>query len=230
MELGLFGTIEKAFTEGGFMMWVIFAAQVLSFAIIAERVKALFLDRETNQNKLVGLFEEDILKGDLEKAAMKAATLRGQTPIQTVVKEGVKAALNMGGREEIQCKIDEVLFDEQNKLNNRIEFLSMLGNVGTLLGLLGTIVGMIRSFASLANADQLTKANILSAGISEAMHATAYGLIMAIPTLVAYAVLQNRANKLNEDLTQGAIRVYNLLGFHFEAVPSKKKTTKSAAQ
>jgi biopolymer transport protein ExbB/TolQ len=91
-----------------------------------------------------------------------------------------------------------------------------------LLGLLGTIVGMIRSFAAISQADQLTKAAMLANGVSEAMHATAYGLIMAIPAIVMYSVLQNRINKLSEDMTQGALRIFNLLGFHYESVKAKK--------
>src|ERR1044072_7971478 len=130
----------------------------------------------------------------------------------------------MGGREEVQAKMDEVLVREQSKLEARVEFLAMLGNVGTLLGLLGTIIGMIHSFASLASADQMTKASLLAAGVSEAMHSTAYGLIMAIPALVMYSVLQNRVNKLSDDMTQAALRIFNLLGFHYDSVPSSKRS------
>jgi biopolymer transport protein ExbB len=56
------------------------------------------------------------------------------------------------------------------------------------------------------------------------MYATAYGLIMAMPALVMYAVLQNRANILSEDLTKGALKIYIWLGFNYESVPSS--TTK----
>src|SRR5690606_32183434 len=115
-----------------------------------------------------------------------------------------------------------VLMCEQTKIEARVEFLAMLGNVGTLLGLLGTIVGMIRSFAAISSADQMTKAALLAAGVSEALHATAYGLVMAIPALVMYSVLQNRVNKLSNDMTQAALRIYNLLGFHYDSIPSRK--------
>jgi biopolymer transport protein ExbB/TolQ len=85
---------------------------------------------------------------------------------------------------------------------------------------------MIRSFAAISNADQIAKATLLSQGVSEAMHATAYGLIMAIPALVMYSVLQNRVNKLSEDMTSAALRIYNLLGFHYESVPAKRASEK----
>jgi biopolymer transport protein ExbB/TolQ len=101
----------------------------------------------------------------------------------------------------------------------------MLGNVGTLLGLLGTIVGLIRAFGSVGAANAAEKAALLSQGVSEAMYATAYGLCMALPALIMYAVLQNRANALSEDLSKAALKLYIWLGFNYESVPSTKKRT-----
>jgi len=124
--------------------------------------------------------------------------------------------------------MDEVLLVENSRLQKRTVFLAMLGNVGTLLGLLGTIVGMIRSFGAIAEADPIQKANILAQGISEAMNATAYGLITAIPALIMFTVLQNRSQTLSEDLNQGALRIFNTLSYHYESVTARKvrSTTK----
>jgi biopolymer transport protein ExbB len=221
-----FGSIVNFFAVGGFWMFPIFVAQVVSLAIIAERVARLFLQRQPNLRAQASAFEADIKKGNLDRVLLQARGLERSSPLRNVVEAGASAAMNMGGREEIQAKMDEVLVREQSKLDSRIEFLAMLGNVGTLLGLLGTIVGMIRSFAAISQADQLTKAAMLASGVSEAMHATAYGLIMAIPALVMYTVLQNRANKLSEDMTQSALRIFNLLGFHYESVPAKRSSEK----
>jgi biopolymer transport protein ExbB/TolQ len=217
-----FGSIVSFFATGGFWMLPIFVAQLFSLAIIAERVVRLYLQRSPNLRGQANLFEADIKKGNLERVILQARSLDKSSALRHVVEAGASAAQNMGGRDEVQAKMDEVLVREQSKLEARVEFLAMLGNVGTLLGLLGTIVGMIRSFASLASADQITKAAMLAAGVSEAMHATAYGLIMAIPALVMYSVLQNRINKLSDDMTQAALRIYNLLGFHYDSVKTKK--------
>ncbi len=222
MESSFFGSIANFFTTGGFWMFPIFIAQVVSLAIIAERVIRLYIQRKPNLRQQASLFESDIKKGNLDRVLLQARNLGRKSPLRAVVEAGSLAALNMGGREEVQAKMDEVLVREQSQLEARVEFLAMLGNVGTLLGLLGTIIGMIRSFASIAEVDQITKAAMLASGVSEAMHATAYGLIMAIPALIMYAVLQNRVNKLSDDMTQAALRIYNLLGFHYDSVPSRK--------
>lgn len=221
-----FGSIVNFFAVGGFWMFPIFVAQLVSLAIIAERVVRLYFQRQPNLRGQSNLFEADIKKGNLERVILQARSLDRSSALRHVVEAGAQAALNMGGRDEVQAKMDEVLVREQSKLEARVEFLAMLGNVGTLLGLLGTIVGMIRSFAAISQADQMTKAAMLASGVSEAMHATAYGLIMAIPALVMYSVLQNRINKLSDDMTQAALRIYNLLGFHYDSVRTKKTAEK----
>lgn len=224
-DMDFFTSTTKFFAEGGFWMFPIFIAQVAALVIIADRVTALYLRRQANQQGLAQAFEADIRRGELETVVRRAQSLSSDSSLRRVIEAGATAAINMGGREEVQAKMDEVLFAEQTNLEKRIEFLSMIGNVSTLLGLLGTIVGMIRSFTAISSADQVTKATLLAQGISEAMHATAYGLIVAIPTLVAYSILQNRIHSLSDDLTKASIRIYNLLGFSYEAVPSKKKVS-----
>jgi biopolymer transport protein ExbB len=217
--------IVKAFSQGGFWMIPILGIQISAVIIIIERVFALYVKRSVSARSLVSLFEEDIKKGNLSRVMSKAENLPQGSALRKVVEAGTQAAINMGGREEIQAKMDEVLYHEQGRLEARVEFLSMFGNVATLMGLLGTIIGMIRSFAAIGGMDQTTKAAMLAQGISEAMNATAYGLIVAIPALITYSILQNRVNKLSDDMTKAALRLFNLLGFHYESVPLKKTTS-----
>jgi biopolymer transport protein ExbB len=220
--MDIFSSIADAFRHGGIWMWVIFVAQMFSFAIIAERIFALYVSRKDNQKTLAKSFEQDIRKGDIEKVISRAQSMDQTQSIAKIVQAGAMAARDMGGREEIQAKMDEILIAESAKLEKRIGFLAMIGNVGTLVGLLGTITGLIDSFASVSTANPVEKAALLSKGISMAMHATAYGLIMAIPSLVLYAVLMNRANNLSEDMNQAALSVFNWLSFNYESVPQRK--------
>ncbi|MCC6278660.1 MAG: MotA/TolQ/ExbB proton channel family protein [Oligoflexia bacterium] len=221
-----FATIAEAFRSGGIWMWLIFMAQVVSLAIIAERVMALYLSRKGGQRRIAKQFEEDIRKGNLEKVITRSQNLGGSDPIGKVIQAGSQAALDLGGREEIQARMDEVLLAENTRNEKRIGFLAMMGNVGTLLGLLGTIIGMIESFSSVSSANPVEKATMLSHGISIAMHATAYGLIVAIPALVMYSVLQNRANMLSEDLNQGALMAFNWLSFSSDSISGRKTKSK----
>lgn len=221
MSLDMFTEIAKAFREGGFWMWFIFFLQIMSIAIIFERFWVLYVQRNLSQ-KLVALeFEQDIRKGNLDKVIEKAKILSFDNPIGRAILAGTAVARDFGGQNEIQGKMDEILLEEQADIEKRTGYLSMLGNVGTLAGLLGTIVGMIKAFAAVGMADPAEKAILLSQGISEAMNTTAYGLIMAIPALIMFAILQNRTNLLSEDLNQGALKIFNWLSYAYEVVPAR---------
>ena len=223
--MGIFTNIIQAFNHGGFVMWVIFAGQIVSLSIILERVFVLYLSRSLNSRKIAKELEEDIKKGRLSEVIIKAQTLAAHgSALGKTVLAGTQAAFHHGGKEEIQSKMDEVLLSEATILEKRTGFLAAIGNIGTLAGLLGTILGLISSFEAVANSNPIEKANMLSSGISMAMHATAYGLIMAIPALVMFAVLQNRANALSDDLNQTALMVYNWLSYSFESPKSSRKT------
>jgi biopolymer transport protein ExbB/TolQ len=203
-------------------MFPIMLVQIASMAIIAERVFALFINRKINQRNYVAGFEQIIRRGKIEEAIATAKNNSEEFPVARAIAAGGQAALNFGGKDEIQGKMDEVLLEENAKVEKRTAFLAMMGNVATLIGLLGTITGMIASFGAVAQANPTEKAALLAAGISEAMNCTAYGLITAIPALLMYAVLQNRANALNEDLNHSALRVFNWLSYSFDHVTASK--------
>ncbi len=220
--MGFIQSISAAFSHGGFLMWAIVPVQIVSIAIIIERVYALYFQRELNQKKLVMAFEDDIRKGQLTAVMAKAKRLAIE-PIGVVAMAGAQAAQDLAGKDETQLKMDEVLLEEASRVEKRTGFLAMLGNVATLLGLLGTISGMIKSFAAVANVSPAEKATLLAAGISEAMNATAYGLIVAVPALVMYAVLQNRTNQLADDLNKAALKLFIWLTYNNEAPVAKRK-------
>ena len=227
--------ISDAFLKGGMWMWVILGLQMATLAIIVERYIYLFRKNTIGERKHVNKFEPGIRSGSLDQVKSEAGKL--ERPVDAVVAAGVDAAVNWGGKDEIRGKMDEVLLDTNAKLEERTSFLAMLGNVATLTGLLGTIVGMIKSFTAVSTASPMEKATLLSSGISEAMNTTAYGLIVAIPALVMYAILMNRANKLSEDLNQASLKVFNWLSYAYEpaeraidmpVVKSKPSSAKAA--
>lgn len=214
-------TLIEYFVQGGFWMWLILAFTILAVAIIVERTVELFNRRKIGEIAYSKTFEQDICRGQLSAVIDRARNDRKSHPLAAVVEAGAQAAVNFGGKDEIQGKMDEILLQENHQIEARTGYLSMLANVGTLTGLLGTIAGMIQSFAAVANATPAEKATLLAGGISVAMNTTAFGLIMAIPSLLFYAWLTNRSNALKEDLNQAALKVFNYLSFAYENVVSQ---------
>lgn len=208
--------ISVAFSHGGIWMFPILVIQIFAISIMVERAYALFFKRKMNQGQVVMGFEESIRRGEIGSVIEKAKALENSDAIARAILVGAKTAKMMGGKEEIQGKMDEVLLHENAMIDRRTGFLTMFGNVATLMGLLGTITGMIQSFAAVAFAAPAEKAALLAAGISEAMNCTAYGLIAAIPALIGYAILQNRATLLAEDLNTAALKAFNWLSYSYE--------------
>jgi biopolymer transport protein ExbB len=213
----MISAIYDAFILGGFWMYPILIVQVLTYAIIAERLMALFASRAPNAKNRARVFEEDIKKGQLEKIISKIDRNSSTDVVSLLARTGAESVMHSAGKEEIQLKMEELVLEESGRIDKRIGYLPMLANVATLLGLLGTIVGLIRSFSSISALDEAEKAQLLAAGISEAMNATAYGLIVAVPALVCFAFLQSRANTLTEDLQKAALKMFIWFGFNVES-------------
>ena len=220
----MISAIYDAFVLGGFWMYPILMVQVVTYAIIAERVMALFASRAPNLKTRAKAFEEDIKKGQLDRVLSKAERNPNQDVVTMLARTGAESVMHSAGKEEIQLKMEELVIEESGRIDQRLGYLPMLANVATLLGLLGTIVGLIRSFSSISALDEAEKAQLLAAGISEAMNATAYGLIVAVPALVCFAFLQSRANTLTEDLQKAALKMFIWFGFN---VDSQVKVSKS---
>ncbi len=89
--------------------------------------------------------------------------------------------------------------------------LTMFANISALLGLLGTIVGLITAFQGVSSAGAAMKQEILAGGISIAMMTTAFGLIVAIPCLVGFYILNNRGDFLIDEFEEKALSLFNVL-------------------
>jgi biopolymer transport protein ExbB len=85
----------------------------------------------------------------------------------------------------------------------RLNWLATISNVAPLFGMTGTVTGMIRSFGSLGGAGSLD-AGLVGAGISEALVATASGLIIALASLIPYNGFMNRVAAVNLEIGEAA--------------------------
>ena len=84
---------------------------------------------------------------------------------------------------------------EEDRLTSKLSFLATVGGVSPYIGLFGTVWGIMNAFRSLANASQVSLASV-APGISEALIATAMGLLAAIPAVIAYNRLTDRVDRL----------------------------------
>ena len=204
----IFGSVARAFEQGGWGMYPIAAALVFALAIMLDRVWMLYFKASIDKEAFLRGLKKHIYSGDLDKAISYCAGQK-RTPLVSVIKAGL---INVPkGEQDVQAAMDEATLRESPKIERRTGYLAMLGNVATLLGLLGTITGLIKCFGAVANANPADKAAILSQGISEAMNCTAFGLGVAIPSLVLFSVLQGRTQGMVDDINETAVGVLNLI-------------------
>lgn len=92
--------------------------------------------------------------------------------------------------------MQEIGEDEGMKFDHRLSYLAMLANIATMVGLLGTVWGMVAAFMVIAQSDTSPKPSELAQGVSQALVTTVWGLLQAIPAIVAHTVLKNRISRM----------------------------------
>lgn len=208
--------IVNAFEQGGIFMYFILIFFVMTVAFIVERSLALYVRFKEAPKDLHNKLLECIRQNDLNAGANIAAQY-DDTSMGRIAKLGFMLRGEAASDEELQARMDEKLSEELGRLDKRTSFLAMFGNVATLVGLLGTIGGMVIAFAGVADANPADRATLLSLGISHALNCTAFGLLVAIPALVSYAVFQNRTDAITKDITHGTTELYHDLLFYSDA-------------
>ena len=184
----------EVFDKGGFLMYPIFICSLIAITIFFERMFYL-KSIKTKSKKFVVRVKKLIKKGSINLAV--SACRKNPTPISQIMLAGLmKYGLS---RKEIKEAIEDSANQETPVLEKRLSTLATIGNITPLLGLLGTVFGMIKAFNVIAVMG-VGKPEALASGISEALLTTAFGLSIAIPTIVIYNYLTNRVDKLIRDL------------------------------
>ncbi len=197
-----------AFKVGGPAMIVIAAIGALTIMLVIERLwtlKSLSVDKNDFNEHLFGM----ILRGDIRQAITYCDSK--PAPLTNTLKTGLIQVLNQRPDEEIQVAMDASVLRETPRIEGWAAFLAVFGNLSTLAGLVGTILGMIKSFQGVSRAGAAEKAALLSEGISEALHCTAFGLMVAIIGILFYGYFQVRISRLINDMQESSMSMLNLV-------------------
>ena len=99
------------------------------------------------------------------------------------------------GWSEVEKATEDALGEQSARLFRKVEYLSVLGNIAPMVGLLGTVTGMLMAFKQVADTQGNAGADQLAEGIYQALVTTVVGLIIAIPSLGAFAIFRNRVDQ-----------------------------------
>ena len=142
--------------------------------------------------ELVDAFEERLNEKDFQGAYDMART--DESVLGQVLSAGL-AKLSRGYSKAIEG-MQEVGEEESMKLEHRLSYMALIGNLSPMIGLFGTVQGMIASFQVIALGGASPKPAELAEGISTALFTTLVGLAVAIPAIAAYNIIRNRVSRL----------------------------------
>ncbi|QWF34678.1 MotA/TolQ/ExbB proton channel family protein [Pseudoalteromonas sp. SiA1] len=161
--------------QGGAVGYVILGVGLLALLIALERFVSL------------------MLMGGKIRRQLKDDTARDDNPLGRVMK--VKDQYPNVAYDTLELKLSEAILREMPKITRNLTLIKIISVVAPLLGLLGTVTGMINTFQAITlfgTGDP----KLMAGGISQALVTTVLGLVVAIPTVFLYTLLNTRSKGL----------------------------------
>ncbi|MDH4133443.1 MAG: MotA/TolQ/ExbB proton channel family protein [Gammaproteobacteria bacterium] len=190
---------------GGWVMWPLILCSIAALAIIGERLWSL-QRKSVMPPELLSQVQLWLDRKELD--ASRLTLLRESSPLGRVMAAGLV------NRQHEHAILKEAIEDAGRHVVPELErYLNALGTIAAIspfLGLLGTVLGMIQMFAGIGS-HGLGDPSVVANGISQALIATATGLLVAIPSLMAYRMLRGHVDDLAVEMEQEAIKLVEVL-------------------
>lgn len=182
-----------ALVGGEWVLYVLIASSILSLAVVVQKAWYFYRNR-VEWDSFVEIVTAFMNKKDTEAATEYVSRI--STPAARVLHAGFENLAKGAGA------VEEILIgrrlSEKFKMESKLVILGTLGNNAPFIGLFGTVLGIIKAFHDLAITEN-PNPSVVMAGVSEALVATAVGLLVAIPAVIAYNYFQRR---VKEQVTQ----------------------------
>lgn len=202
----MFAIVEAA----GWPIWLLIIASVIAVALIVERLLFLRSKNVAPANLLNEVLQELKLHG-VNSALL--SRLANNSPLGRVFAAGLK---NIKSSPEVMKEsIEEAGRAATHELERFLTSLGTIASISPLLGLFGTVVGMIEIFGA-----QTALGNtpaVLAHGISVALYNTAFGLIVAVPSMIFYRHFRAQVDSLTIEMERQAIKLVEVV--HGERKP-----------
>jgi biopolymer transport protein ExbB len=196
----VFAIIEAA----GWPIWSLIVASIIALAIIGERTWSLRHKVVMPKDLLVRVVQEYRQNGVTSQMLMRLAT---GSPLGQIFSAGLRNVKNP------PAIMKEAIEESGHAVAVELErFLTSLGTIATiapLLGLFGTVIGMIEIFGS--QAPQGSNPLQMAHGISIALYNTAFGLVVAVPSMIFYRYFRAKVDELLVDMQMQAIKLVDII-------------------
>jgi biopolymer transport protein ExbB len=195
-------SVLDTINKGGFVGYFIIGLSFVALSLIIEHAVSIRREKlipTDLANELQDYFNEEQYEEALELCNVE----------RNFLTDVVRAGLSRidAGYERMQEAMLEAGEEANVSLQQKISYLSLIGNISPMLGLLGTVKGMVGAFGKIA-VMTVVKPSILAGNINEALVTTLLGLIVAIPVMCAYQFFSNRVTRI---VLEGSTMVSDLM-------------------
>ncbi len=200
---------------GGWLMTPIIICSIIAMAITIERAMKLKLNLIAPSHLREQLVNTLRTRGDISRQQLD--DIKEETPLGDILATGL--LYKQYGIESMTMHMENRASVQIHTLEKNINMLGTIGAISPLLGLLGTVLGIIASFLAITDG-AMKDPTLLAGGVSQALITTAAGMIVAIPTLVAYRYFQRRIVDINAEFESQAgllmqeLYDYNLIDYN----------------
>jgi biopolymer transport protein ExbB/TolQ len=200
-------------SHGGVTLLLLVFLSGWSWVIIVERWMK-FARAEKGSERLSARIAKLVRAGQWQEAKEMAGGDEGA--LGRLLQAGL--AHSTREKEVLEEALERKAVEEASALEFKLGTLGTIGSVAPYIGLFGTVLGIIRAFDALAKSGQDAGAGMVSAGIAEALVATAAGLAVAVPAVVFYNAFARRLGELD---TKMALAASELVEASFEKAPRR---------
>jgi biopolymer transport protein ExbB len=183
--------IKEIIEWGGMIGKFIILLSVITLTLVAfnaTMIRRGVLMPQQTVDELSSVLLEDLKLKDALAIAEADKSLLGR-----IIATGLVRA--RGGFDEMEQVMDDVAEDEAMRLEQVVGYFSLIAAIAPLCGLLGTVWGMILAFNKIQYANVVTPA-VLAEHIQTALVTTCFGLVVAIPNVIAYSMFRNKLHRL----------------------------------
>ncbi len=187
----LFQLVNPKFS---WVMTVILGVSVIAIALIVERF-IYFGKRRAKAARFFEKVKETFATGGIPEVL--ALVKNYDVPFAHIVRVAFEN-YNLPDEMIVELMESEIL-EQRTRMERFLGGLNTIGNVAPLLGLLGTVLGLINAFANIATSGSGGPA-VVAKGVQEALYTTAFGLIVAVPTIWAYNYFAKKSTDLTDEM------------------------------
>jgi biopolymer transport protein ExbB len=200
-------TFFDSIRAGGVIGLIIILMSIVAVAFVIEHSLTIRKQRLMPEPVLDEL-EELIARGDLNAAVQLCQDPRHYSLATDVVLAGIERFQSSEfGFADYKSAVEEAGEDHTARLYRKTDGLNVIGVIAPMLGLFGTVQGMISAFNVIASTEGAAQPHQLADSISQALITTWLGLVVAIPSMVAFSFFRNKIDSIVSECGKRVERV-----------------------